>query len=534
MLLHTLLLSLAAAPWTLAEERPFEPNDRDALMNSHAIFNSIHSAGRQWGSGLKHNGFAIFPAVIPSGTLLYHGALSPKTPVGPEWLAFEPEHAEEFASDWMHLSGSSKESTRQQRHGAQKILKRGGNGPDDHDDRDGIRRGYLHTYQARHDLKVLYLDGMSAGKTWYGTLDTTDLVLLEGKKLGPGWKETARAKGLCDLAAEWGYDGIVRCEAGFELIDCDFDRDFELKHAKRLFLTPDTAGDASSHRRQQIRAIAERYDGVGNHRLRIDYSSTVSGLFFPANLTNPNPKRPDLRRLAATPLSDLKIIKDYLGSVVKNGTSFLIDWQSIVDMIVSRYSKRIEMIIDPNTSNMTFINEIEWAVLIHVNAAALPTDKSLATAEMKQAAADNAMAEGLRDCLFHYFYPVLPLQDQWSTSDRLLYLAVRRVSNDICTLLFRSRKRLIDATGKPEDGRRIVYDNNNAKMAAAIADSRADILKMAGRLSWTTWKKVHPCPIGEEMMTVMWPMGSEEDYYSPGCRQLEGTRPQYGYWEPEE
>ncbi|CEJ80686.1 hypothetical protein VHEMI00857 [[Torrubiella] hemipterigena] len=533
MLLYTLLVSLAAVPFTLADDRPFEPNDHDALANSHAIFNSIHSAGRQWGSGLKHNGFAIFPAVIPSGTLLYHGTLSPNPPRGPEWLAFEPEHAEEFASDWLHMADSSQYSIPQQQHGNQKILKRGGPNPGDDDDDDGVRRGYLHTYQARRDLKVLYLDGMSAGKTWYGTLDTSDYILLENK-LGSGWKETARAEGLCELATKWGYNGIVRCEAGFELIDCDFGRDFELKHAKRLFLTPDTAGDASSHRRQLIRAIAERYDGVGNHRLRIDYSSVVSGLFFPVNLTNPNPRRPDLHRLSATPLSDLKQIKDYLERVVKNGTSFLIDWQSIADMIVSRYSKRIEMIVSPHTSNITFINEIEWAVLIHVNAASLPSDKSLATARLKALAVENVMEEGLRDCLFHYFHPVLPLQDKWSTSDRLLYLALRRVANDICTVLFRSRKRLIDATGKLEDGRRIVYDNKDAKMVTALAESRADMLKLADRLSWTTWQKVHPCPIGEEMVTVMWPMGTKEDYYSPGCRQLEGTPARFGYWEPEE
>ncbi|CAI4213994.1 unnamed protein product [Parascedosporium putredinis] len=61
------------------------------------IFNSVHSAMRQWGSSLRHNGLGLIPATVPEDTLLYHGTPRNSTPETFEWLAFEIEHAENFA-----------------------------------------------------------------------------------------------------------------------------------------------------------------------------------------------------------------------------------------------------------------------------------------------------------------------------------------------------------------------------------------------------------------------------------------------------
>ncbi|KAJ8109866.1 hypothetical protein OPT61_g7148 [Boeremia exigua] len=93
------------------------------------------------------------------------------------------------------------------------------------------RVGYLHTYAPTHELHLLYIDGLSAGKTRNGTLDTQDLLLLNlttGGPREPGHPmgdEMARANGLCELAATvWQnrIDGIIRMEGGFEIILCDF------------------------------------------------------------------------------------------------------------------------------------------------------------------------------------------------------------------------------------------------------------------------------------------------------------------------
>lgn len=67
------------------------------LQNANHIFNAIHSAMRQFGSSLNHNGMSLFIARVPEGTELYHGTSSSDRINGTEWLAFEPEHALIFA-----------------------------------------------------------------------------------------------------------------------------------------------------------------------------------------------------------------------------------------------------------------------------------------------------------------------------------------------------------------------------------------------------------------------------------------------------
>jgi hypothetical protein len=47
---------------------------------------------------LNHNGISVFLGTVPAGMVLYHGTLSPDPALGPERLAFEIKHTEEFAS----------------------------------------------------------------------------------------------------------------------------------------------------------------------------------------------------------------------------------------------------------------------------------------------------------------------------------------------------------------------------------------------------------------------------------------------------
>ncbi|RYP52925.1 hypothetical protein DL768_002021 [Monosporascus sp. mg162] len=57
-----------------------------------------------------------------------------------------------------------------------------------------------------------------------GMLDTQDLVLRSVRSPSdePLWDEYDRAKELCGLVTDWGYDGIIRMEIGFEAIYCNF------------------------------------------------------------------------------------------------------------------------------------------------------------------------------------------------------------------------------------------------------------------------------------------------------------------------
>jgi hypothetical protein len=92
------------------------------------------------------------------------------------------------------------------------------------------------TYQTTRAVKCVYFDGESATLSGTGQLDS-QMLHIYGNTTGPPprpdrmglWYEYARAIGLCDWLKEkglggpgWGYEGIVRMNAGFEMIWCNF------------------------------------------------------------------------------------------------------------------------------------------------------------------------------------------------------------------------------------------------------------------------------------------------------------------------
>lgn len=102
----------------------------------------------------------------------------------------------------------------------------------------GTRNSHMLTYQTTRAVKCIYFDGESAALMGTGQLDT-QMLHIYGNVSGPGrppdgrfrglWDEYARATGLCDWIKEkklggsgWGVEGIVRMNAGFEMIWCNF------------------------------------------------------------------------------------------------------------------------------------------------------------------------------------------------------------------------------------------------------------------------------------------------------------------------
>ena len=99
------------------------------------------------------------------------------------------------------------------------------------------RNSYLSTYQTTRPTKCLYFDGASAALWGSGTLDT-QMLLIYGNTTGiptknssrpVSWDEYDRARRLCGWIHEQeagapgqGIEGIVRMNAGFELIWCNF------------------------------------------------------------------------------------------------------------------------------------------------------------------------------------------------------------------------------------------------------------------------------------------------------------------------
>ncbi|KAM3498269.1 hypothetical protein MY10362_008397 [Beauveria mimosiformis] len=241
-------------------------------------------------------------------------------------------------------------------------------------------RGYLHTYQASRDLRVLYLDGMAAAKTTMGTLDSQDHVLCEGK-IGNltgsfPFGEVERASMICEMLADWGYDGFVRMEGGFELVYCDFSTGVSFLSARRTFYPQDKLSGEEHQMSQGFRAAAEHYDGIGAQRLRIDFSSVVSGWLFPINLTNPDPDRLDLPRFSSVKQHELRAIKSQVSHACKLPRRFTVDWQATTDMIVKRFSRRFILITSPNYSLYKFIEEVKLATLTYVDALRRPGDTS--------------------------------------------------------------------------------------------------------------------------------------------------------------
>ncbi|KAJ4159480.1 uncharacterized protein LMH87_008380 [Akanthomyces muscarius] len=500
MHLYTKLCALAASATALATaDARFAPDKVHAEKNAHAIFNSIHSAGRQWGSSIYHNGFALIPVVVPRGSVFYHGAATKEQPAGPEWLAFEPEAAEAFGSDWSSCRGSCEPSSDSSAtaQASTSVL---------------AVRSYVHTYRNKRDLKLLLVDGMSGAKTNYGTLDTQDLVLLEGRKLDQDqFEDESRAQELCKVVQPWGYDGLIRAELGFEIINCNFTGTVTQMKVKSTFFSKDKAGDDSMRIYQWARAAGQRYDGLGA-RLKFDFSSMVSGLFYPINTTNPDPSHPEFKRLAATPMDNLRVIKNRVAEIAKaDFQTFLIDWRYIVDTVVERFSDRLAAMADEDVGDMEFINEIEAAATSYVDAMALESDGEDAPDQ------DAFIKQSIKDCMDHYLYPALPFSGRWNQADHMLYHSVITVTSHICTTFIQGWRDLRDASSSHKGG--IRYSDDVKQQRTTLHMVKSQVRQLMSRLGWAPWRKTRPCPVDEAMFVAMWPYGDKTDHFNPGCRK---------------
>lgn len=503
------MLFISALPLTV--DATFAPDKIHAEKNAHAIFNSIHSAGRQWGSGIYHNGFALIPAIVPRGSIFYHGASTKEQPVAPVRLAFEPEAAEALVSEWYDGYGCRPSTSPAI---GQECLS------------SPSTQSYVHTYRNKRDLKLLLVDGMSAGKTNYGTLDTQNLVLLEGKQLSKDHAtELNRAKELCEVVQPWGYDGLIRAGIGFEILSCNFTATVTQMKVKRTFLDKEKIGDGSMNLYQWVRAAAQRYDGLGA-RLKLDFSSMVSGLFYPINATNPDILHPEFSRLAATPMKDLRVMKDRVAEIAKaDFQAFLIDWRYIVDTIVERFSDRLAVMADGTADDAVFINEIEAAAISYINAPTQGSDNEDAVDE------ETLIKQSIKDCSDHFLYPALPFSQRWNQADHMLYHSVITVTGEICTAFIQGWWDLRSTSASHGGNMQKVFTESHQR--ATLRRVRSHFEQLTDRLGWTTWRKIRPCHADEAMLVAMWPYGDVEDHSNPGCRNISQlVQSRTGYWDP--
>jgi hypothetical protein len=468
--------------------------EQKQIRNANHLFNAVHSSMRQWGSSLNHNGVSFFLAYVPSGTHLYHGSWSSELIRGTEWLAFEPEHSMIFAKPRRHVP--------QSHHDHQKPI----GAPTFKGDANS---GYLHTYAVSNGLRLLYIDGLSAGKTNNGTLDTQDILLLNFTSPdphGPMGGEYARARGLCNMAStlwEGKIDGILRMEGGFEIILCDFE-----KHLFRTDLVAIKARDDSVESRRfpggwpYLKAITARYRGIGGGRVMVEYNSMVS-VFAHANNTElfDNDVQSDytMPRLQNVKTADLLQVKDDLTKMIQRGSGwFKDDWQGVADLVIARYSQPLH-----------YLHTNEW---IRADSQAIEDYIGTLLRPFVDYTARNHTLETTR-CVGQMFQG-FPRVRYYT----LAPLAIHTVTTRICHTLLESLAVL--SFSRTE----VTTTSGGLARAINVIDNLVDYLR------WTTWKSCGTCPDEEVCYLPIWPTGTHDDHAHPSCLNEEEAQDRWGYW----
>ncbi|KAJ8128086.1 hypothetical protein O1611_g5550 [Lasiodiplodia mahajangana] len=371
-------------------------------------------------------------------------------------------------------------------------------------------------------MRYIYVDGMGGGKTSMGTLDSQDLIL-RGKKFdddrerahwvrvqedeeppskppsaGGPMDERERAADLCDLAQAWGLDGIIRMEAGFEIIQCDFSNGLEQVQALQR---PDSNASGPGRMRlgglEQLRGLAERYQGIGSSRTIIDYSSMVSAYFFPVNLTNPDPKRQDLPRLSSAEDDGLAGIKDYVGKMVSEREEQplrTIDWQDVTDMIVGRYADRLKYMAEGVHTLELMTDEVNFLTTVFID----------------NREGDN-VDEAIERCTLFYLRSVSPVTEP----DVLIKAALETTTQRICQVLFQVRQILVEDPMPDQK---------------CLDDAVSAVRGLMEYLNWTRFKRCPPCAINEVCLVPMWPFGTVDQYNSPRCSNETIVGNEDNYW----
>lgn len=457
------------------------------VHNANHIFNAIHSSMRQWGSSWYHNGMSFFLASVPAGTQFYHGTTDSNRVNGTEWLAFEPQHALFFAHPRGQRPGRPPHNEHSFGSPGQDVLEESAEDGDE-------RYGYLHTYSAAKDLRLLYIDGLSAAKTDMGTLDSQDRILF-GDKIatlleknpqspdghGPNGPpgDTERAQLACEMAQnEWNdrIDGFLRAEAGFEIILCDFSRVVHLVRMAALLPRSFDYGLDIFH----YKSIAARFDGIGGERVRVNYDHFVTAYAYD-NLDVFGSDQSAAPRLANISSEQLVDIRNDLTQLVLeheiDESSF--NWQSIADMIVTRYSDWLKYLVSGGLPSLEALQKqalkpyIPFIDVLHRNA----------TLEAER-------------CAMQF----IPQGECSSTEENLAAKAIYDVSYSICSTLHN------------------VLDDTDLD----TAESR--LKKLIEYLSWTTWKGCsQKCGFNEACYIPIWPFGTVQDRSNPQCRDTQNN-----------
>jgi hypothetical protein len=235
-------------------------------------------------------------------------------------------------------------------------------------------------------------------------------------------------------------------------------------------------------------------------RVVVDFSSMVSAFFYAGiNLTNSDPSRPELPRLSSSDPNQLAQVKSDLQQVLSQDSfqrHSIINWQNVVDMIVTRYSDRLQFMASNSTSQAAMLSEIHFLLNVFSDYSSSEFDVPLA----------------VEKCSAHFLKSSLPQTDQ----DALVHAAISTVSQKICSALFEARSLLLD-------------DESNGN--SVLDDVKTAIRELMDYLDWSTWLECGKCAFDETCFVAVWPWGSKEDHYHPRCMKKAEISHRRGYWD---
>lgn len=591
MVPYLLLRSVAAASCAtaVAASSSHHPDVKAAQDHAFALFNSVHSAMRQFGSSVHHNGLSFYLAQAPEGSVFYHGDYSPERPWSFDWLAFEFEHAGIFAESWeppkrvnmsVHpesspSSSSSIESMDERlfwhrmshqlppigpqtahaqaqvqaqaqtqlldRTSWQQPLSVAANDKEDKYNRPGPHfpdwrtpaRGYLHMYRANRPLNLLYIDGESAAKCNLGPMDSQDLILLDWDKESNDsarrpFKEIERGIDMCALAKEWSFAAGGHID-GFIRMEAGF----EIIYCD---WSPQGGLDMLSVQGSPFQNETGTDDDAQDSR----HSRAALTLAFEW-------LRACAARFQGHPADRLDVDWSSMVSAFAYPVNLTNPDRTRQDLPKISNTTRAErqnirarlrdVVVERGGRQAAEKGVVNWQGV---------ADRIVTRFSKRLWWIGNTKALAARDLIAEVGTLINPFIDYLDHGPMAEHLAIER-----CVQHYVDPHLLRPQTWTPEDraiaaaigtvsgaicrslfaAREVLRGNETAGgFASPVHEAQAIVQKLINDLRWSTWRECGACAADEICSIPMFPVGSKEDYFHPTCKNMSSILRTGEYW----
>lgn len=494
---------------------------------SNFIFDGVSSLLQQWANTRYRNGHNIVPATVPVGTLLYHGTGENRMPVGPEWVATDPEHSFLFCREWEENQGC-----------------------------------WHLTLTVTRPLNVLYFDGSSAAKM-PGCMDAQDLIVWGDVEDTPErilWGEGHRIAALCEWGRQYGLDGFMRMEPDFEFMLCDFSEKVEVnsfshvvpgfkyrpgqpkppKKARRDILKVGPGWPEfplMAYRTIEAGKWHDRFPG--ETRVQLDLTRLVSFYdqdTFPS-LHGIHAAQPRWEHRAGNATSqERERLLAELDGVLNSGKAAGsggsgVDWASVYRVVVHRYAERLELLqyilngthtalTDAHAPNMDAENVLrdahEWittSIFPYILHGARPSFSS--TVEGTDSESPHAWATPIFEKCATTHTKGIHRAEGLTSSEKLLLTAVDDVLHEICRVVVGIWAEGVELGLEPKDElfaeEALAETNTTSKLSRSSLDRLVTKWQQATTglmewLDWSVWVKCKPaCGYEETCYIPTWP-----------------------------